>query len=415
MEFFKVSLKKIAACALLFLCLSGISGAASDERGVAGSDRRHVVRSGESLYTIAQDYGLAIEHLAFANGLSPDSIYISAGKELIIPCRRVLPANPPANGLVVNIPERGVFLFRDGKFEKFYPVCIGQPGRFATPQGNFTIANKAENPAWMPPEWANVKEEVVPAGPDNPLGDRWIGLSCPGIGLHSTTSPMSIGQAASHGCMRMYPNSVRELFDKVQVGWPVRIEYETAKVGFDDASGSYFVVCFPDVYGQMSPSAALKKAFEESGFEADSDLSDLARPTGVAFEIEVTYAYITVNDQEIEWPIDPMIIEGTIWGSSKVAQASGLAVAWDAENQAVEVSRGGIILVFPLKEDYKLDDSKYPADKSCRIAGMARKIGGNTILPMRPILDSFNIPHEWNAQTKTLRITKLGPRKTASK
>ncbi|HBM97235.1 TPA: peptidoglycan-binding protein, partial [bacterium UBP9_UBA11836] len=53
------------------------------------------VKSGENLYTIAKNYGLAIEHLAFANGRDPNNINVAPGTSLLIPGRRVLPSNPP--------------------------------------------------------------------------------------------------------------------------------------------------------------------------------------------------------------------------------------------------------------------------------------------------------------------------------
>ena len=56
-------------------------------------------------------------------------------------------------------------------------------------------------------EREGVKDDPVPPGPDNPLGDRWMGWTAPGYGFHSTTSPRSIGRAASHGCVRLYPEA----------------------------------------------------------------------------------------------------------------------------------------------------------------------------------------------------------------
>ena len=42
----------------------------------------------------------------------------------------------------------------------------------------------------------------LPIGPNNPVGVMWIGLSKPGIGIHGTNLPQSIGRSSSHGCMR---------------------------------------------------------------------------------------------------------------------------------------------------------------------------------------------------------------------
>lgn len=378
---------------------------AQARREVVGNDKVHIVAAGENLYTIAQSYGLAIEHLAFANGLSAASVNVEVGEELVIPKRRVLPANPPSNGLVVNLPERGVFLFRDGSFCKFYPIAIGQPGRFSTPRGNYAIANKAVDPVWLPPEWAGQGEEPVPAGPGNPLGDRWIGLTAPGIGLHSTNAPMSVGQAASHGCMRMYPLSVRELFGSVEVGWPVRIEYETSKAGYDANTGRFYVVSFPDVYGLKRTSVAAKEVLLASGLEVSaSDLAEISRPTGVAVELMVDAVDIVVGDKPQEWPTPASVIDGSVWGSVKIASAAGLTVVWDAENKAVEISKGHTTLVFPVNAGYVLDPGKIKAGYNWRIAGAARQVGGQTIIPMRRLLDGFSIPNQWDSSQRVLRI-----------
>ncbi|MBQ7501351.1 L,D-transpeptidase family protein [bacterium] len=386
-------------------------------RGVVGRDRTHTVQYGEDLYSIAQKYGLAIEHLAFANKRDPNNINVSPGTSLVIPGRRVLPKNPPANGVVVNLPERGCFLFRNGQFEKFYPVAIGQPGRFQTPIGSFVIESRSVDPIWMPPEWAGMEVDVVPAGPGNPLGDRWIGLSAPGIGMHSTNSPMSIGQAVSHGCMRMYPNSVRELFDKVQVGWPVRIEYETAKIGRDFGSDTCYFVTFPDVYGLASLKSSAGKTLDGAGLSvSDADLSYLASGDGVAKELYISSVNIAVGQDRISsWPIEPSMVDGNIWGSPKVAAAAGLDVAWDNENQVVIVSHGRTIQYYPISSGYEIDTSALPAGYEAEIAGQARKIDGKTIIPMRPLLQGFSLKNEWDSESRTLIVSKVGknaPKKT---
>lgn len=377
---------------------------------MVGKDRTHTVEYGESLYSIAQKYGLAIEHLAFANKRDPNNINVSPGTKLLIPGRRVLPKNPPSNGVVVNLPERGCFLFRNGQFEKFYPVAIGQPGRFQTPIGNYTIESRSVDPIWLPPEWAGLEVDVVPAGPGNPLGDRWIGLSAPGIGMHSTNSPMSIGQAVSHGCMRMYPNSVRELFEKVQVGWPVRIEYETSKIGRDCGSGLCYFVTFPDVYGLSAVKSSAAKTLDGAGLSvSDADLSYLASGDGVAKELYISSVSIAVGQDRIDsWPIEPSMVDGNIWGSPKVAAAAGLDVAWDNENQVVIISHGRTIQYYPLKSGYEIDASAVPSGYEAEIAGQARKIDGNTIIPMRPLLQGFKLQNEWDGESRTLIVSRVG-------
>jgi len=67
---------------------------------------------------------------------------------------------------------------------------------------------------------------VIPAGADNPLGTRWIGLDRKGYGIHGTNQPRSIGHAASHGCIRMSRADLEELFRTVRVGDTVEIHGE---------------------------------------------------------------------------------------------------------------------------------------------------------------------------------------------
>ena len=62
-----------------------------------------------------------------------------------------------------------------------------------------------------------------PAGPGNPLGTRWMGLSSPGVGIHGTPDPSSLGYSASHGCIRMFIPNAEWLFDHVDIHTPVFI------------------------------------------------------------------------------------------------------------------------------------------------------------------------------------------------
>lgn len=246
---------------------------------LAGDDRQHRVARGETLYTIGLHYDLAIEHLAWANRL-PVALAVNSGKTLLIPGRRILPANPPSDGLVLNLAERGLYLFRHGKFVHFYPVAIGRVGWY-TPQGHFKLISRVKNPTWLPPAWAGMGEVAVAPGPSNPLGDRWMGLSRRGVGIHATTSPLSIGQAASHGCIRMYPKSAHALFDDVTVGMPVRIEYETASLGRDE-KGHLYLSAVPDVYGFESPLHAARRLLKAAGLHVDdAEVRKIAgHPTG---------------------------------------------------------------------------------------------------------------------------------------
>lgn len=378
---------------LLALALSATSLADPPLRPLVGAERSHTVASGENLYTIAKGYSLAIEHLCFANNL-PIGLEVAVGRKLTVPTRRVLPANPPEDGLVINLPERGVFLFRGGEFEKFYPVAIGQPGRFQTPEGSYRLESRVENPTWLPPEWAGLGEIAVAAGPDNPLGDRWMGLSLPGVGLHSTTSPTSIGAAASHGCMRMYPDSAHELFDKVTVGMPVRIEYEPVKVGMDDETGEIFLVILPDVYNRYDMLEHTRQVLADAGllpFVDDKTLERLVRRKSGRPELALqTQVEVTLRGQPLDTRVAGIIKDGAMWISSDVARSVGLSLAWDATTRSVEVSKG--------------EEDKVRYTVSGTDGPPAFLFRGRTLLPARALLDRFQIPFRWDAATRTLHL-----------
>jgi L,D-transpeptidase ErfK/SrfK len=221
---------------------------------VAGDARTHTVASGEALYGIARQYGLTYPALARANGIENPNL-IRIGKVLTLPTRFILPAQRE-QGIVINIPENRLFLFREGIVQAVFPIAVGLP-TWQTPTGSFTITSRVENPAWyMPPDLArreNIKREVVPAGPENPLGDFWIGTSLSHTGIHGTNVPMSIGRALSHGCMRLYPEHIDSLFSEVAVGDSGEILYEPVKVAID--GDDVLVEIHPDIYEKIPDSA----------------------------------------------------------------------------------------------------------------------------------------------------------------
>ena len=126
--------------------------------------------------------------------------------------------------IVVSIPDRRLVLIEGGVVVKTYTVAVGTPAT-PTPAGTFEVVTRVTNPAWYRPG------KVVPPGPNNPLGPRWIGLSRKGYGIHGTDSPRSIGRAKSHGCVRMRNADVEELFELVQVGDVVELQTEHVEGG----------------------------------------------------------------------------------------------------------------------------------------------------------------------------------------
>jgi lipoprotein-anchoring transpeptidase ErfK/SrfK len=153
----------------------------------------------------------------------------------IIPSQSLNPIVPPLDNpglflpsleqpkrVILRLGQRRVYLYQGEQVIASYPVAVGKAG-WETPTGSFKVMQKIENPVWQDP-WTG---EVRSPGPNTALGLRWIGFWTDGkdaIGFHGTPTVNSIGQAASHGCVRMRNEDVVALFEQVDVGTPVIVE-----------------------------------------------------------------------------------------------------------------------------------------------------------------------------------------------
>jgi lipoprotein-anchoring transpeptidase ErfK/SrfK len=129
-----------------------------------------------------------------------------------------------ADVIVINREINKLYLYDGTKLFRTFSVATGQ-AIYPTPRGRWHIVVKWKNPWWYPPvqdDWAKGLKPVPP-GPSNPLGTRWMGLNAPGVGIHGTDEPASIGYSASHGCIRMQVPDAEWLFDHVDVGTTVYI------------------------------------------------------------------------------------------------------------------------------------------------------------------------------------------------
>ena len=125
----------------------------------------------------------------------------------------------PKRVVLVSIPDRQLAVLEEGDVIARYPVAVGAADS-PSPTGEFRIVNRVSNPTYYRPG------TVIPTGKDNPVGTRWLGLSQKGYGIHGTNAPGSIGQAVSHGCIRLRNRDVERLFAMVRVGDVVEIRGE---------------------------------------------------------------------------------------------------------------------------------------------------------------------------------------------
>jgi L,D-transpeptidase ErfK/SrfK len=307
-----------------------------------GENKTIAVKPGESWVDIGIRERVGYEHLRRANpgGFSSGTI--------LIPGRHQVPGLV-ADGMVVNLPELMDFRWQDGKPVAWYPVSIGRvTSRWHTPVGKLQVINRAKNPAWHRPSWAG--GGVVPAGPKNPLGDRWVGLSAPGYGLHGTNDQTSIGRMVSHGCIRHFAAHIHQIFDSAYVGMPVIIEYNTVTIGQDD--GIVYMAVFPDIYahGTNAPSqvrAKLASLGLEQVFTQTMLEQRIRQADGVARSILGSDIPVTLNGQPLNSPIGPTIREGVSYLPLRaIADQLGAVVEW--QNDTATVTRGNQTVSFPL-------------------------------------------------------------------
>lgn len=382
------------------LLLSGPLWAQTWEPGkvtrLTGSDSKVTVLYGQSLYDVARQQGLALEHLAEANGL-PVSLAALNTSSVLVPGRRILPADSPENGLIVNLPERGFYVFRKGEKAKFYPIAVGEPGRFETPTGRFSIVEKVVDPEWIAPEWAGLGEDnVVPAGPDNPLGDRWIGLTSSGLGMHSTNNPSSIGSATSHGCMRMYPEVARKVFDSVQTGWPVTIEYQTSRVSLE--KDGIYLVCFPDPYQKVDRGAQLRERFRDLDLLGFYSLVDsekhLQQKSGICQKVVDLEPRVVLSDGR---SFPAARIASRVYVEGAALTELGVSQEFRLTEKSVVLTRDtqSVNLAMKLQEGTKANESSQAQ------AFLSR---GGAWYPAKESLQALSIIYRWDGSQKKLII-----------
>jgi L,D-transpeptidase ErfK/SrfK len=254
-----------AATLGLTLVLAGARGHATefdlpaDGSRVIGDDTTMTTHYEDTLLDIARKYSLGYDEIIRANP-GVDMWLPGEGKTIVLPGRRILPPGPH-EGVVVNLPEHRLYYFPAAKAGKHlvitYPVSIGKLGR-NTPLGQTRVIDKVAHPSWYPP--ASIRKEhaeagdplpaVVGPGPNNPLGDFKIRLGF-GAGtyeIHGTNNPTAVGLAITHGCIRMYPEDVAELFPRLPIGTPVRLINVPVKVAWID--GELLLEAHPPVNAQ---------------------------------------------------------------------------------------------------------------------------------------------------------------------
>ena len=202
---------------------------------IIGAQKKYSIHEEETLIELARKYDVGYNEIIAANS-DIDSWVPEKGTEIIIPTTWLLP-EVLDDGIIINLAEMRLYYFfavENTRFVRTFPVGIGRQG-VNTPTGIFKITVKLKDPVWRVPETIRKEDPELPPfvlpGPDNPLGGYWLQLSVNGYGIHGTNRPYGIGRKVSHGCIRLYPEDIKILFNLVKPGTKVIIINEPVKVG----------------------------------------------------------------------------------------------------------------------------------------------------------------------------------------
>jgi L,D-transpeptidase ErfK/SrfK len=284
------------------LCLWACVAFAADI--IIGGETTYVVQKGENLYRVGAKHGVFWKTIARDNNIDIKNP-LAEGTTLKLNTRRIVPKMLD-NGIIINIPDRTLYFFKDGTITCF-PVGLGLLAKseisdWRTPTGKFYIMSKRKDPTWYVPESIQLEnamkgkevEEMMPPGPKNPLGKYAIETSIPATLIHSTIWPGSVYRYTSHGCIRMLPEHMEQLYPMVAIKTKGEIIYEPVKLAVNSEGGVYLEVR-TDVYKKYkSVRDYVSKAIETRGISDKVDWRKVDRliqdETGVAEEITLPQA-----------------------------------------------------------------------------------------------------------------------------
>lgn len=228
------------------------------------------LRRGDTLPDIARHFSLGINTVSAANP-GVDVWVPRAGERIVLPLSFILP-DADRDGIVINLAAMRLFYFqRDNGRQAVatYPVGVGTAER-PTPKGRMVITRKKSLPTWYVPSTIAADHRkkgdplpaMVPPGPLNPLGEHALYLSRPEYLVHGTNKSASIGLRATNGCIRLYPEDIKQLFGITPVNTPVKIVYQPYLIGWRDGV-LYLEAHKPFEDSGAAGTAAFKRAYAE--------------------------------------------------------------------------------------------------------------------------------------------------------
>ncbi|HHY22163.1 MAG TPA: L,D-transpeptidase family protein [Bacilli bacterium] len=263
-------------------------------------------------------------------------------------------ANNQGQLIIINKSTNQLAFFDDGQLVKTYPVATGKTDKL-TPEGTFKIVNKIKNRPYY--------TDNIPGGsPNNPLGDRWLGIDARGTNgtvyaIHGNNNPNSIGKYISAGCVRMYNDDIRSLYDKVKLNTKVIIT------------------------------------------KSDQSFETIARQHGYSVGPPIE---VIMNGKVIQVPQTPYLENGSLFIPLRsISEALGATV---------QFNKGQIVVT---KENKKVSLQVHSKKatingKTTTLSSAPRIINGSTMVPARVVSEGLGAQVHWNGQKRQVEITYQG-------
>jgi L,D-transpeptidase ErfK/SrfK len=237
---------------------------------IVGNIQKVTVQYEESLSDIGKRFDVGVYEMIEANP-NLDPWEPREGASVIVPTQFILPSSP-REGIIINLAEMRLYFYNTKKnLVTTHPIGIGRKG-WVTPLLEATIIDKKSNPTWHPPisiikehaKHGDILPSVIPPGPNNPLGNFAIYLSASGYLIHGTNRSGGIGLRTTSGCIRLYPEDIKSLYNQVSIGTKVKIIHEPYKIGIYN-NQLYLEAHEPlsdPYYNQESINKTIKKAIK---------------------------------------------------------------------------------------------------------------------------------------------------------
>ena len=258
----------------------------SDGAPIIGQTAIISAQEEDTFIKLARRFQVGYQELVIANP-KVDPWLPGEGTQIVVPSRYILP-DAKREGLVLNLAEMRLYYYpkKGSQYVYTYPISIGTEG-WDTPNSITKIIAKSVKPTWFPPESIRKEHEEkndplppsVPPGPDNPLGDYALRLALSGYLIHGTNEPRGIGMKVTHGCIRLHPSDIEDLFKRVSVNARVAIVNQPYKLAWHRGS----------LYAEMHPSG---------GDESNSNTRNLTQ-----FVQAIIAATESSKDYEVNWEL----------------------------------------------------------------------------------------------------------------